>query len=178
MAEIKRQQVIRVFGLYFVIILALVRFLIYPLNTSVAGKKTDFTAQYESYKLKHHLLQRQESEYGSKPVVDKTALFPRVYEKRAGYFDIQNDILDEIKKFNENNGLTIVNYELPEPVIGKNISEVFVVLRLQGKMLDFIETLKIIENGMRFFRVKVMDIRRSGKDLSYTLTITALRVEK
>jgi len=182
MADITRQQAIRVIGLYLVILLALVRFLVYPLHAAVAGKKAGLAEQYESYALKCRLLERQEAEHGGKAAaVDKTAktaLFPRVYEKGVGYFDIQADIIDRVGKFNEKRGLTIVNYELPEPVLGKNVSEVAVVLKLQGKMVDFIETLKIIENGKRFLRVKAVDINKSGNDFSYSLTITALRVEK
>jgi len=179
MADITRQQAIRVIGLYLVIILALVRFLVYPLHTAVAGKKAGLAEQYESYSLKCRLLERQEAEHGGKAIaVDKTALSLRVYEKGVGYFDIQADIIDGIRKFTEKKGLIMVNYELPEPVLGKNVSEVPVVLKLQGKMLDFIETLKIIENGKRFLRIKAIDINKSGNDFSYSLTITALRVEK
>ncbi|PIP09104.1 MAG: hypothetical protein COX51_00510, partial [Syntrophobacteraceae bacterium CG23_combo_of_CG06-09_8_20_14_all_50_8] len=101
-----------------------------------------------------------------------------VYQKEVGYFDIQADIVDMIGKFAEKKGLIMTNLEFPEPIPGKNVSEVPVILKLQGKMLDFIETLEIIEKTPRLLIVKGVDISRSGNDFSYSLTITALRVEK
>ena len=182
MANITRQQAIRVIGLYIVILLALVRFLVYPLHGALAGKKAGLAEQYQSYSLKCRLLGRQEAEHRVKAtVVDgtaKTSLSSFVYEKGVGHFDIQADIVDLIGKFTEKKGLVIVNFEFPEPVFGKNVTEIPVVLRLQGKMLDFIEALKIIENGERLLRVKAVEITNRGNDFNYSLTVTAFRVEK
>jgi len=173
-----KQQTIRLIGLYIVVILTLLRFLVYPLNAALAGKKAVLAEQYAAYESRKQLFARQAAEHAGKPVVDNTSAFARLYDKGDGYFSIQSDIFEGIRKFIEKKGLTIVNYELPEPVAGKNVSEVFVVLKLQGKMFDFIETLRMLEEGKRFLRIKVMDINKSGNDFIYSLTIIALRVEK
>jgi hypothetical protein len=181
MNEINRRDMIRTIGVYVVIIIALVRFLAYPLHTAVADKKVNLAEQYEAYKLKSHLLTRQQTERGGSTAaaaVDTAVLYPLVYEKSVGSFHIQADILDKIKQSIEKKKLTIVSYELPEPVIDKNISEVSVTVRLQGKMLDFMDLLKMLENQKRFLQVKTMEINKSTMDFNYALTITALRVEK
>jgi hypothetical protein len=182
MAKTTRQQAIREMGVYIVIILALVRFLVYPLHGAATAKKADLAEQRQSYSLKSRLLERREAEDRARPVlVDadaKGALFPGVYEKGVGYFDIQADMVDIIVKFTEAKGMVITNFEFPEPVFGKNVTEIPVVLRLQGKMLDFIEILKIIENNERLLKVKAVEINNRGKEYGYSLTITAFRVEK
>jgi hypothetical protein len=179
MADLNRQKAIRVVGFYIVLILVLIRFLVYPLNVAVADKKISFAEQYESYKLKYQLLERQKGErQDSKAVVDKTALFPQLYEKGVGYSHIQADILEEFTKFVEAKGMTVLNFEMPEPVIGKDVSEVPVIIRIQAKPTGIIEIIEMIETNRRALRIKSTEISRSGQDFQFSLTISAFRVEK
>jgi len=178
MADPARQKTIKVIGLYVVIILALARFLIYPLNAAVAGKKTSLVEQYENYKLKYRLVERQKTDQDSRAAVDKTVLFTQLYEKGVGYSLIQADIIEQVTKFAEKKGMTVLNYEMPEPAIGKNVSEVPVIIRLQMKPLNIIETFEMIKKGKRILRIKSTDISMSGQDLQLSLNLSAFRVEK
>ena len=163
----QKQTMLREIGLYVVILLVILRFLIAPLNTAIAGKKAGLTEQYNSYLLKQRLLARQEVERTAKPATNASAIPSGVYAKGTGVFNIQADLIEAIRSGDEKKGLTVVNYELPEPVIGKNVSEVSVVLKLQGKMLDLIETLRAVENGKRLLMVKAIDINKAGNDLQF-----------
>jgi hypothetical protein len=63
--------------------------------------------------------------------------------------------------------------------LGKNISEAPVLIRLEGKILDFIDILKSIEHGDKALWVKSLEINKvAGQDMRYFLTVTAFRVEK
>ena len=71
------------------------------------------------------------------------------------------------------------DFEILEPAAGKNISEIPVLLRLQGKIIDFIDILKSIEKADKTLSVKSLEINRAaGQDLRYFLTVTAFRVER
>jgi len=178
MADINRQKALRMVGLYILVVLALARLLVYPMNAAVAAKKISLAEQYEGYKLKYRLSERQKGDHGSMANVDKTVLFPHLYDKGIAYSHIQTDILEKVIKFGENKKMTLLNFELPEPAIGKNVSEVPVIVRFEGKPLDFMETLEMIEKDTTVLRIKSMEINKTGKDFRYLLTIAAFRVEK
>lgn len=178
MVELNRQKTLRMVGLALLVVLALARFLVYPMHAAVAAKKVSLAEHYETYRLKYRLLDRQQGEQGIGSVVERTALFPHLYEKGVNYSHIQTDILEKVIKFVENKKMTLLNFELPEPVMGKNVSEVPVIVRFQGKPLDFVETIEMIEKDTMALRIKSTEINRTGKDFQYLLTLSAFRVEK
>ena len=178
MVDINRQKALRIVGLYILVVLALARLLVYPMNAAVAAKKVSLAEQYESYKLKYRLSERQHADRSSMASVDKTALFPHMYDKGIPYSHIQTDILEKVIKFAENKKMTLLNFELPEPAIGKIVSEVPVIVRFEGKPLDFMETLEMIERDTMALRIQSTEISKTGKDFHYLLTVSAFRVEK
>lgn len=178
MADLNRQKILRIVGFYILVILALVRFLVYPLNATVAERKVSLAEQHESYKLKYRLMERQKGDQGGRTKVDKAVLLPHLYDKSIAYSHIQTDILEKVIKFAENKKMTLLNFELPEPAIGKNVSEVPVIVRFEGKPLDFMETVEMIEKDNTALRIKSTEINKTGKDYNYLLTICAFRVEK
>lgn len=177
MANPATQKNIRMIGLYIVVILVLIRFLIYPLHGAIAGKKVVLDELYDSFKLKSRMI-RQQDTIRVGPAVDKEVLSPYVYQKGVGYSYIQADILERVTKSAEERGLTVLNFEMPETAPGKNISEVPVVIRLQGKPLSFVETLEMIRKKGKLLIIKSTEISKSGLTFQYSLTISAFRLER
>ena len=178
MADLNRQKALRTVGLYILVVLALARLLVYPMDAAVAAKKVSLAEQYESYKLKYRLSERQKAEHVSRTNVDRAALLPHLYDKGTAYSHIQTDILEKVIKFAENKKVTLLNFELPEPATGKNVTEVPVIVRFEGRPLDFMETLEMIEKDTMILKIKSTEITKTGKDFHYSLTIYAFRVEK
>jgi hypothetical protein len=82
-------------------------------------------------------------------------------------------------KLAEKKGTIVLDFEILEPVVGKNVSEAPVLIRLEGKILDFIDILKSIEQGDKALWVKSLEINKvAGQDMRYFLTVTAFRVEQ
>lgn len=172
-----RQKQIRAIGLYLIVLLALVRFLVYPLHAALQERKLILGEQYEGYQLKHRLFERQSQSKGIKTVVNESAVLPFLYDKRLSYSYIQADILEQLLKLAEEKGLTVLNFEMMEPIIGKAVSEAPVLIRLSGQSGAFIEVLQAIENGKKARGVKSLEITRTREDLRFSLTLSAFRVE-
>jgi len=169
---------IRVIGIYVIIILALIRFLVYPLNAALQGEKTLLGEWYESYRLKSRVFEQQKEDQGEKGIIERSALLPHIYDKGIPHSNMQVDVLEQTKKLIEKNGLTVLNFEILEPIVGKGISEVPILIRLRGQPGPFIEILKAIEKGERALSIRSMEITRSGPDLNFSLTISSFRLEK
>ncbi|HYA14757.1 MAG TPA: hypothetical protein VEF33_10510, partial [Syntrophales bacterium] len=145
---------VKTIGVYIILILALLRFLIYPLHAAVKDRREAFADQQDTCLLKSRLLQqaRQSRDSGTVQDLDKvrTALYPR--ETRAS--EIQADILATVSKYAEEKGLTILGFEMPELITGKKISEIPVMLKVTGSAKSFVKLLKSIQENKKALAVK------------------------
>ena len=168
---------IRMIGIYVIIILALLRFLIFPLRGTIGEKRIVLGEQQETYSLKYQVFERQRENQGEKTGVEKDTLLPHLYDRRTPSSHIQSDVLEQVTKFAERTGLTVLNFEMLEPVAGKSISEVPILIRLRGQLGPFIELLETIERQEKVLSLRSMEISRGGQDQVFSLTISAFRVE-
>ena len=183
MAETTDQKPIqiRVIGIYVIIILAVLRFLLFPLQGTIQEKKVVLGEQQETYNLKYQVFERQRESQrektGMETGVEKGALLPHLYDKGTPNSYIYSEVLELVTKLAEKKGLTVVNFETLEPVAGKNISEVPILVRLRGQPGPFIETLDTLKKSGKVLSIRSMEIAKTGQDQFFSLTISAFRVE-
>lgn len=179
MENSERKKELKIIGLYVVIILVVLRIIAYPLYGAVAAKKNTFNEYYDSYVLKYRLIEKSKMEQKNKPVTDKQALAKKFYTKDIRFSNIQADVIESMIKLVEKKGIIVLDFEMLEVAVGKNVSEVPVLIRLEGKTIDFIDILKSIEQGDKALWVKSLEINRAaGQDMRFFLTMTAFRVER
>lgn len=176
-SEIKKE--LKTIGLYVVVILALLRIIVVPLHGAVAVKKNTFNEYYHSYVVKYRLVEKIKAQQKKKPATDKQALVHRFYRKDALFSTIQADMIEMLLKLAEKKGFNVLDFEMLEPAVGKDVSEVPVLIRMEGKAIDFIDILKSIAQGEKALQVKSLEINMAtGQEMRYFLTITAFRVER
>jgi Tfp pilus assembly protein PilO len=172
---------IKVVGIYVIIILALLRFLIFPLRGTVEEKKVVLGEQQETYNLKYQVFERQRENQGVKtgkePGVEKEVLLPHLYDKGTSNSYIYSEVLEQVSKLAEKKGLAVFSLEMLEPVVGKNLSEIPIMIRLRGQPGPFIELLDAIEKSGKVLSIRSMEITKTGQDQLFSLTISAFRVE-
>ena len=91
---------------------------------------------------------------------------------------IQADVIENITKIAQKNGLTVQGFEMQESTTGKIISEVPVLIRLMGKPEDQINLLKAVLSDERIMLLKSLEMGRSANDISLNMTMIAFRMEK
>jgi hypothetical protein len=175
----KKEQIqMKVIGIYIIMILILLRFLIYPLHAAIQEKKTLLRDLYETYQIKSQVQARQKRDQGEKTLLGKNALLPHLYDKGIIYSNIQSEIVEQLINISGKKGLTVINFEMLEPGVGKGVSEVPILVRLKGLPGPFIETLETLEKGEKALSVKSMEIAKSGQEQVFTLTLSAFRLER
>jgi hypothetical protein len=175
----KQEQIqIKVIGVYVIVTLILLRFLIYPLHVAIQEKKTFLPDLYETYRIKSQVQERQKRDQGEKTLLGKDALLPHLYDKGIIYSNIQSEIIEQIIDIAGKKGLTVLNFEMLEPGVGKGVSEVPILVRLKGPPGPFIETLETIEKSEKVLGTRSMEITKSGQDQVFSLTLSAFRLEK
>jgi len=94
-------------GVYIIIILALLRFIIYPLHAAVKDRRAIFADQQETYLLKSRLLQQARQAREAGDVKDQDKVIGSLYPRDARFSDIQTEMLAVITKSAEKNGLNV-----------------------------------------------------------------------
>jgi Tfp pilus assembly protein PilO len=168
---------VKTIGVYIIIILALLRFLIYPLHAAVKDRRAIFADQQETYLLKSRLLQQARQTRDAGDVKEPDKVRSTLYPRDARFPDIQTETLEVIMKYAEKNGLNVLGFEMPEIAVSEKISEVPVVIRLSGNAESFIKFLKSIQENKKTLQVKAMDISVSGESMTFLVTVNAFRME-
>ena len=168
---------IRVLGLYLIAILILLRFVIYPLHSNLEEKKVLLGEQNENYQIRMRILERQKENPEVKTAVEREALSPHLYEKGESNSYIQSDILQQVIRMAEGKGLAVMNFEMLEPIAGKKITELPVLIRVKGKVEGFAEVMGEIEKHKKILSIRSMEISRSGTDQILHLTLSAFKIE-
>ena len=172
---------IKVLGIYIIITLALLRFFVVPLHSTIQEKKAVLEEQQETYNIKYQVFERQRENQGKKTRtetgVDKNTVLLQLYGKGTPNSYIYSEVLERVTKLAEGRGLTVVNFETLEPVAGKTISEVPIVVRLRGQPAPFIEVLDVLKKSEKLLSIRSTEITKTGQDQFFSLTISAFRVE-
>ena len=163
-----------------IIILGLIRFIIYPLDDSVAKKKIIFNELYETCELKEQHFARRNLDQQKlfKSIMDKETIAPYFYEKGMPFSSIHADILEGIIKIAEKKGLVVQSFEMLEPASGKTVSEVLVLLRMSGKPQNMLDMLKIITAKGKIIQIKSLEINNRSGEIAFSMTLVAFRMEK
>lgn len=167
-------------GVYLIIILAIMKFVLVPLNNSLNAKKIILNEYLDTYRTRSLTLQKHTSpaEVDKTEGEEKERFLKLINPKDSPVPAIQSKTLRSVIEKAEKNGLNVVNFELPDAATGKNITEVPVLLRVKGTPKALVGLLKDIKNLERLTDVKGIEIARSGDESIFTITLTTYRVER
>lgn len=166
-------------ALYLVALLSVMRFLIVPMQASLKGKKTMLTEYQELYQAKRSLIERQTGA-GRDDIssAERERLSAALYPKESTFSSIQTDVLKGLTAEADKGGLAVINFELPDAIRGRDISEANVILRLKGQPSAAIDMLEGIEREPKLLNIKGFETSRFGNDQIFIITVSAFRIEK
>lgn len=177
--DLIRPENFKIIGVYVIMVLALARFVAYPLQDSLAKEKAVFAEFQEAYLIKAKQWERLSFDDKKKTeITGSDAVKNYLYEKESSFPVIQADVLENLIKVAEKKGLVVQGFEMLEPVSGKAMSDAPVSIRLSGKpagVLDFIQS--VVSEG-KLLDIRTMEINKSGQDILLSLNLSAFRLEK
>lgn len=171
----------KVIGFYVLAVLMLVRFVIVPHQQALKEKKVLLKEYEETYRMRAVALERFREEERARSERNNTAessLLRSVFLKTELYSSLQAELVREISSLAEKQGMTVLNFEFPDPLLFKTISEVPVVIRLKGEQKGVVALLRDMEKADGKYIVKRFENARSGQDALCSITVSAFRREK
>ena len=174
---VKRED-LRKIGIYLIIALVILNFVIKPLNSKIKQNKEMLSELKQAYLLKKELYEKKLylSQTPQQVISEPKSLF-LLYSKDESYDLIRTKVLKWLMKKAEEKGLTITNFEIPEVKKGKEITEINVLLRLKGKIKPFLEYLKMVESYDKLILIKNLELYPSVQEFNIAITFSFFRRE-
>src|SRR5208337_847952 len=95
-----------------------------------------------------------------------------IYPKDSSSQVIQVEVLRMVQKTAEKTGVNVLSYEFPDPLQGKNLSEVSVQLKLRAAPAAMVKFLKGLESIKRLIDIKNFRADRNANDIDSSLTLS------
>jgi|GEM_PF-436642 len=175
------REKLKLAGFYVLAALLLIRLVIVPYQHTIEEKKDLLKEYSETYVVKAAAYERFKAEENAKKQKKnetENALLKSAYGKDTPFISIQSEMVRAITGRAEKEGLTVVNFEFPDPTPLKHISEVPVIIRLKGEQKGMVALLKEMEREeKKKFLVKRFEDGKSGHDFYFNLTVYAYRIE-
>jgi Tfp pilus assembly protein PilO len=166
-------------AVYVVIILLVVRIVIMPLYGYVKAKRALLEEYTLSYVTKLNAMERHKTgQKADKDVEERNKFLKGLYSKGLHYSAIQSECLSQLIGVAEKKGMVVLTFEMPEPAITKNISEVPIVIRLKGTPLMFKETLKELEKWEKTIRFKQIEMTAAANTFTVSIAMSVFRIER
>lgn len=169
-------QKLKTIGIYIIIMLTAIRFLIVPLHKNLTAKKMVFADKVEVYNTKKASFDRQGGGVQKDTPPGKEKLAELFYPQDQPASAVQAEVLKDLIERAEKKGLTVASFELPEVIQGKSLTEVNVALRFSGRAGVVIEFLGELEKQKRRLNPKVFEIYTQGDEQFVNLTVSAFRL--
>lgn len=166
-------------GIYLIIILASMKFVLVPINNSLNAKKAVLNEYLDTYRTRSLIIQKHISiPETEKTGEEKERFLKLINPKDSPVPAIQSKTLRSVIEKAEKNGFTVLNFELPEAPTGKNITEVPLLVRLKGTPKALTNLLKDVKKMASLTEIKGLQIEKSGNECLFTITLTTYRVER
>ncbi len=174
------KEKLKILGFYVLAALLLVRLVIVPYQHTIQEKKDLLKEYREAYGVKAAAYERfKEEENAKRPKKNETedSILKSAYGKDAPFISIQSEMVRAVSGTAEKEGLTVVNFEFPDPIPLKHITEVPVIIRLKGEQKGMVALLKEMEKEEKKLLVKRFEDGKSGQDFYFNLTVCTYRIE-
>lgn len=161
------------------IIIAL-KFLVIPLRHSVGNKESLLNASLDTYRSRSAMVRAyKEAKAASDDEAARNQLLLKsVYEKKKPFIVIQSEVIQTIFDEAEKQKVTLLNFEFPDTIVDKEISETPVQVRFKGPHKGAIGLLKAIEASKTILRCKQFEAQNSGQDFLFSALVVAYRIER
>lgn len=174
-----KKEKLQLFGLYVVIILIFIRFFVVPYSKSVDKKKELLNNYIETYQTNTERIKRLEDikRLEQKKLALKKTIEKKFYPKNEKDTQIQVDVLKQLIQLAVKNNLEFINFELIPPQTGKTITQIDVLLRINGQPKDFVKFLNAqMKENQKIHLVGLQIVKSADNKFLYTLTFRVYKL--
>ena len=167
---------VKILILHGLILLAIGQWLIVPLQGMVEDQRQLQREYTEAIMMKRSALKRYQAQSENVAASDRNTggLLSALYSQPGKPVALQSHILEQLIGKAQEGGLSILNFELPEPVDEKVFVRVPLVLRVKGSPKGVLSLHEYIEKFPKLLLITQFVIQPSGPNFLVTFTLEAI----
>lgn len=156
-------------ALYLIFILIIVKFVFIPLYEQNNEKKQTLAKKIKNYELTLIL-----KESSSKDVSDQ--LINRIYSSEESTALIQSSLLSFIEDYCKKNNITLLNYDIPDPLAEDKLTKINLVIQLEGKPSQIINFLETLRKYPKIIDISSFDATENQNKYEFTLVLSTYKI--
>lgn len=168
----QKQRAMRKIGLYVVLVLAALRFVVAPLHDSVENKKTLLKESTASLASAKQLLKAYKFAGGEGDPELQEQLSTMIYPAQSNKTALQTDLINEINAMAHTHHLAALGFGLGESGEMAGLKDFSVIVRLQGGLKPAITLFRELQGKKPLIRLRELEIADAGQGYLFIATLS------
>lgn len=166
-------------GIYIIIILSILRFIIYPMNEKIKEDKSKLNSKLKDYMEDIKLYTSKKIETPKEETKSSKISIENLHKSDEKAKDIQISIAKIVKKYAKKNNISIQSIEMPKPSKTKYIEQIDVKIRLSTQdPYKIFSLLQYLEAMPKYTIIRETQINAFGANVNFYFTITTYKLVK
>lgn len=166
-------------GIYIIIILSILRFIIYPMNEKIKEDKSKLNSKLKDYMEDIKLYTSKKIETPKEETKSSKISIENLHKSDEKAKDIQISIAKIVKKYAKKNNISLQSIEMPKPSKTKYIEQIDVKIRLSTQdPYKIFSLLQYLEAMPKYTIIRETQINAFGANVNFYFTITTYKLVK
>ena len=166
-------------GIYIIIILSILRFIIYPMNEKIKEDKSKLNSKLKDYMEDIKLYTSKKIETPKEETKSSKISIENLHKSDEKAKDIQISIAKIVKKYAKKNNISIQSIEMPKPSKTKYIEQIDVKIRLSTQdPYKIFSLFQYLEAMPKYTIIRETQINAFGANVNFYFTITTYKLVK
>ncbi len=166
-------------GIYIIIILSILRFVIYPMKEEIKKDKNHLNEKLQEYMEDIKLYTSKKLKKPQQPVNTSHISIENLYTEGEKSKDIQISLAKTVKKYAKKNNIDIQSIEMPKPSKTKYIEQIDIKVRLSTQdPYKVFSLFQYLEAMPKYTIIRETQVNTFGQNVNFYFTITTYKLVK
>ncbi|PMP90135.1 MAG: hypothetical protein C0170_07090 [Hydrogenobaculum sp.] len=164
-------------GIYIIVILSILRFVIYPMKEEVKKDKEKLNSKLQEYMEDIKLYTSKKIKQPSQSVSNNQISIENLYGENAKSKDIQISLAKIVKKYAKQNNINLQSIEMPKPSKTKYIEQIDIKVRLStNDPYKVFSLFQYLEAMPKYTVIKETQINTFGGNVNFDFTVSTYKL--
>lgn len=164
-------------GIYLIIILSILRFVIYPMKEELKKDKERLNSKLQDYMEDIKLYTSKKIKQPRQNISNNQISIENLYDKNAKSKDIQISLAKLVKKYAKQNNISLQSIEMPKPSKTKYIEQIDIKVRLStNDPYKVFSLFQYLEAMPKYTVIRETQVNIFGQNVNFYFTVSTYKL--
>jgi len=164
-------------GIYLIIILSILRFVIYPMKEELKKDKERLNSKLQDYMEDIKLYTSKKIKQPRQNISNNQISIENLYDKNAKSKDIQISLAKLVKKYAKQNNINLQSIEMPKPSKTKYIEQIDIKVRLStNDPYKVFSLFQYLEAMPKYTVIRETQVNIFGQNVNFYFTVSTYKL--